>query len=99
MSKRSPYWQPFSTRTPLGYSVSGFFNTEPGHSYGSIRFTHVDGALPRPFVTPGLPDYPQPEEHGDSVSLSLQSDLVDLRAVERPDGTPIAFYPLFDADG
>jgi hypothetical protein len=99
MSKRSPFWQPFKTRTPLGYSVAGYFNTEPGPSFGSIRFTHVDGPLPRPFASPGLPVYRNVVDAQGRVDLHLDADLVDLRALERPDGTMIAFYPLFDAEG
>ena len=26
MSRRSPFWQPFTARTPLGYSVAGYFS-------------------------------------------------------------------------
>ncbi|HWE64857.1 MAG TPA: hypothetical protein VHB98_24350 [Chloroflexota bacterium] len=97
MSKRSPYWRPFSARTPLGYAVAGHFNTEPGPNYGSLRFTQVDGPLLRPFVSPGLPSFRQAPSIGSA--LPLGDGLVDLRAVERLDGTPVAFYPLFDADG
>jgi hypothetical protein len=97
MSKRSPYWRPFSARTPLGYPVAGYFNTEPGPNYGALRFTHVDGPLPRPFVSPGLPTFPQPSLH--DLTLASGEGIMDLRAVERLDGTPIAFYPIFDAEG
>lgn len=98
MSKRSPFWHPFSARTPLGYPVAGYFNTEPGPNYGALRFTHVDGPLPRPFVSPGLPTFTQasPPRIG---ALAGGEGIVDLRAVERLDGTLIAFYPIFDAEG
>lgn len=99
MSKRSPFWRPFSTRTPLGYAVAGYFNTEPGPSYGALRFTHVDGPLLRPFVSPGLPALPRPALTPSGEALSAGDGIVDLRAVERLDGTPIAFYPLFDTEG
>lgn len=95
MSKRSPFWQAFSSKTPLGYPIAGYFNTEPGPAYGAIRFTHVDGALTRPYTIPGLPIFPRASlDH-----LHRQPGAVDVRAVERPDGTTVGFYPLFDADG
>lgn len=99
MSKRSPFWQSFSTQTPLGYSVAGHFNTEPGPNYGSIRFTHVDRPLARPYLSPGMPTFPQPANLTASIQSAASDDTVDLRAVERLDGTAIAFYPLFDGDG
>lgn len=96
MSKRSPFWHPFATQTPLGYTMAGFFNTEPGVNYGSLRITHVDGALPRPYISPGIPALPQP---GRAAAAPAGEAALDLRAVERLDGTTIAFYPLFDGDG
>jgi len=99
MSKRSPFWQSFSTQTPLGYSVAGHFNTEPGPNYGSIRFTHVDRPLARPYLSPGMPVFPQPANPAAVIRSAAGDATVDLRAVERLDGTAIAFYPLFDGDG
>lgn len=95
MSKRSPFWQAFSTQTPLGYAIAGYFNTEPGPVYGSIRFTHVDGILTRPFTIPGLPVLPR----ASLPELAVPTGTVDCRAVERPDGTTVGFYPLFNPDG
>src|SRR5579871_2068368 len=98
MSKRSPFWQPFSLHTPLGYPIAGYFNTDPGPAYGALRFTHVDGALPRPFTTPGLPTLSVARSAAEALD-AVDTDLTDCRAVERADGTLIGFYPLFNADG
>ena len=98
MSKRSPFWRPFSARTPLGYAIAGFFNTEPSRHYGSLRVTHVDGQLPRPYVLPGLPEAARAEPSARGGALPAAA-LVDLRAVERADGTLVGFYPLFDGEG
>jgi hypothetical protein len=95
MSKRSPFWQAFSTQTPLGYAIAGYFNTEPGPAYGAIRFTHVDGTLTRPFTTPGLPVLTR----ASVADLSVQPGTVDCRAIERADGTLVGFYPLFNPEG
>jgi len=99
MSKRSPFWHPFATHTPLGYQVAGHFNTEPGLNYGTIRVTHVDGLLPRPYTSPPIPDLLQVPCTPASIQPHISDATVDLRAVERLDGTVIGFYPLFDGDG
>ena len=99
MSKRSPFWQPFATHTPLGYAVAGFFYGEPGPNYGALRFTHVDGLLPRAYTSPGIPEPLPAAQLAAALETSQQLGGTDLRAVERPDGTPIAFYPLYNAEG
>ncbi len=99
MSRRSPYWQPFTARTPLGYSVAGYFSTEPGSAYGTIRFTHVDGPLKRPYTSP--PVLAPTAAHMPATVLEAAGGggAIDARALARPDGTIVAFYPLYDADG
>ncbi|MGH2345238.1 MAG: hypothetical protein ACRDG4_08430 [Chloroflexota bacterium] len=99
MSRRSPFWQPFSARTPLGYSVAGYFSTEPGSAYGTIRFTHVDGPLKRPYSSPPVPAPSAPESLATLLEAASGAGSSDVRALERPDGTTVAFYPLYDADG
>ena len=99
MSKRSPFWHAFATHTPLGYQVAGHFNTEPGPNYGTLRVTHVDGLLPRPYTSPPISDLPQVPCSPAAIEPHISEATVDLRAVERLDGTVIGFYPLFDADG
>jgi hypothetical protein len=99
MSRRSPFWQPFTARTPLGYSTAGYFSTEPGPAYGTVRFTHVDGPLKRPYASPPIPS-PSASHNLDAALSELQgTGSTDVRAVERPDGAIVAFYPLYDVDG
>lgn len=99
MSRRSPYWQPFTARTPLGYGVAGFISTQPGPAMGTIRFTHVDGPLKRPYTSPPIPAPLPPASLAATLAEAREAGIVEIRALERPDGATIAFYPLYDAEG
>ena len=99
MSRRSPFWQPFTARTPLGYQLAGFFSQEPGPAYGTIRFTHVDGPLKRPYTSPPIPAPLPPTRLIEALRTARDGMVVEVRVTGRPDGAPIAFYPLYDAEG
>jgi hypothetical protein len=99
MSRRSPFWQPFTARTPLGYQLAGFFSQEPGSAYGTIRFTHVDGPLKRPYTSPPIPAPLPPTRLAEALQTARDATVVEARVTPRPDGAAIAFYPLYDADG
>jgi len=99
MSRRSPFWQPFTARTPLGYQLAGFFSQEPGPAYGTIRFTHVDGPLKRPYTSPPIPAPLPPTRLIEALRTARAETIVEVRVTPRPDGATIAFYPLYDADG
>ncbi len=99
MSRRSPFWQSFTARTPLGYSTAGYFSTEPGPAYGTIRFTHVDGPLKRPYTSPPVPTPLTPDSLEATLEEMRGAGTCDVRSLRRPDGTIVAFYPLYDADG
>jgi hypothetical protein len=55
----------------------------------------VDGALTRPYTVPGLPQLPC----ASLADLQVRPGTIDCRAVDRPDGTLVGFYPLFNPDG
>ncbi|HVA90489.1 MAG TPA: hypothetical protein VNL71_11695 [Chloroflexota bacterium] len=99
MSRRSPFWQPFTARTPLGYRLAGFFSQEPGPAYGTIRFTHVDGPLKRPYTSPPIPAPLPPGRLAEALRIAADETVVEVRVTPRPDGATIALYPLYDADG
>jgi hypothetical protein len=89
MSKRSPFWQAFSTTTPLGYAVEGHFHTEPGPNYGTLRVTRVDKPLPKPYLSPGLPE---------PSYLSMKPDAAcDRQAIMPPHGLAAGGHPLSSA--